>query len=119
MFLSLRLVKLAMMRVLKEIYVIISSHLITPQQQVLSRLEESARNKTQASARVSKIRVSLEGTNGDATLVLTGTSPTHYGKCMAQEGVFPFIDMTLAKELGLEHLPKFQNRITVPERENS
>ena len=107
------------MRVLKEIYVIISSHLIASQQQALSRLEKSARDKTQASARVSNIRVSVEGTNGDSTLVLTGTSRTYYGKCMAQEGVAPFIDMTLAKELGLQHLPKFQNRIIVLERENS
>ena len=53
--------------------------------------------------------------NEDPTLVLTGTSPTYYGKCMAQEGVVPLIDMTLAQELGLKHLPKFQNKITVLE----
>jgi len=77
----------------------------------LLRLTQAAQLRAQG--QVCNIEVSLEGTNGDSTFVVTGQSRNFYGVQLAQHGLMDSLSTEVLQELGLSHRPKIVSRIEV------
>ena len=80
----------------------------------LGKLRSAATSR--AIGRVANINVRKTGINGDATLILSGTSKTYYGKQLAQHGLLELFDQKdrqLFTDLGISHFPRIDNQIVV------